>query len=82
MQEKKKKKKNIQSMGHVYANDFSKAYIVCYRKMHTKKKITVSFPGKTPLKTNILCYTEHTRSNYWFYDPVNCNYLCQRWYFL
>ena len=22
------------------------------------------------LKTNILYYTEHTLSNYWFYDPV------------
>ena len=23
-----------------------------------------------PLKTNILYYTEHTLSDYWFYDPV------------
>ena len=24
----------------------------------------------TPLKTNILYYSEHTLSHYWFYDPV------------
>ena len=37
-------------MGHAYANYFNKAYIVSYRKMPKKKKITVLFPGKTPLK--------------------------------
>ena len=26
--------------------------------------------NKFMLKTNILYYTEHTLSNYWFYDPV------------
>ena len=36
------------SMGDVYANYFSKTYIVCYRK--NAKKITVSVPVKTPLK--------------------------------
>ena len=35
-------------MGHAYANYFSKTHIVCYTKM--QKKITVLFPGKTPLK--------------------------------
>ena len=37
-------------MGHAYANYFSKAYIVSYRKMPKQNKLTVSFLGKTPLK--------------------------------
>ena len=37
-------------MGHAYANYFSKAYILSYRKMPKQNKFTVSFFfGKTPL---------------------------------
>ena len=34
-----------------------------------------------PLKTNILYYTEHTLSSYWFLTLL-CNYLCEMGYFL
>ena len=46
----------IKVMGHANANYFSKTYIVCCRKSQKIKEInknfTVSFPGKTPLKTH------------------------------
>ena len=48
-------------MGHANANYFSKTYIVCCRKSQKIKEInknfTVSFPGKTPLKTHFDCIT-------------------------
>ena len=48
--EKNLREKYIYLMGHAYANYFSKAYIVSYRKMPKQNKFTVSFLGKIPLK--------------------------------
>ena len=44
------REKYIYLMGHAYANYFSKAYIVSYRKIPKQNKFTVSFLGKIPLK--------------------------------
>ena len=44
------REKYIYLIGHAYANYFSKAYIVSYRKMSKQNKFTVSFLGKIPLK--------------------------------
>ena len=72
------REKYIYLMGHAYANYFSKAYIVSYRKMTKQIKFTVSSLGKIPLKLKKIpkkfkqfqsrtCY-KHSRplsNNYW-----------------
>ena len=57
---------------HSIVTLLSRLHISLLCPLGIMSETAADFPNKkeNTLKTNILYYTEHTLSNYWFYDPV------------